>query len=376
MNATRIPSLFALTLVAALSLAAPLARAQTTLTAGDLAIIGVTYDSTPFMVSVVALRDIAAGTVIRISDYSYDPSTAEVSAVSLANLNEGSITWTTGAIAAGSVFRFSISCPVTGVPTVTMLPVNGSFTVNGWTSTAGPASCPSPAGGDNWFIYQGGTASSFSGATFIYAWTNTFGVNYFSVDYPRGTFLTNPPHTATNVSIGLTFLPPSLTNNTNAIALNRDPNDVTSPGYHGDNSVYNGPTYSGTKAQLLTAISTIANWATSETTVYDISSGGAKFPGAVPFTVTVPDTTPPTVVSILRRLPSTTQATTSTSATFRVTFSEAVNAPTTANFAVAAVNSSTITGTIASVTAVSTSIYDVAVTITGGTGEFRLKVID
>ncbi|MEY2882060.1 MAG: hypothetical protein RLZZ15_4440 [Verrucomicrobiota bacterium] len=88
-----------------------------------------------------------------------------------------------------------------------------------------------------------------------------------------------------------------------------------------------------------------------------------------------PDTTPPTVVSIVRQTP-TGQSTTSASLTFRVTFSEAVNAPTTANFAVAAVNSSTITGTIASVTAVSTSVYDVAVTITGGTGEFRIKVID
>ncbi len=90
----------------------------------------------------------------------------------------------------------------------------------------------------------------------------------------------------------------------------------------------------------------------------------------------VADSTPPTVLSIVRRLPSTAQATTSTSATFRVTFSEAVNAPTTANFAVAAVNGSAITGTIASVTAVSTSVYDVAVTITSGTGEFRLKIID
>lgn len=67
-------------------------QAQTTLTQGDLAIIGVTYDSTPYMVSVVALRDIAAGTVIRISDYGYDPSTAEVSATSLGNVNEGTIT--------------------------------------------------------------------------------------------------------------------------------------------------------------------------------------------------------------------------------------------------------------------------------------------
>jgi hypothetical protein len=95
----------------------------------------------------------------------------------------------------------------------------------------------------------------------------------------------------------------------------------------------------------------------------------------VAFLPAVPDTTPPTVVSIVRQTP-TGQTTTSASLTFRVTFSEAVNAPTTANFAVAAVNSSTITGTIASVTTVSTSVYDVAVTITGGTGEFRLKVID
>ncbi len=88
------------------------------------------------------------------------------------------------------------------------------------------------------------------------------------------------------------------------------------------------------------------------------------------------DTTPPTVTSIVRRLPSTAQATTSTSATFRVTFSEPVNTPATSNFAVVAVNASTITGTISSVTPVSTSIYDVAVTITSGTGEFRLKVVD
>lgn len=183
-------------------------QAQTTLTQGDLAIIGVTYDSTPYMVSVVALRDIAAGTVIRISDYGYNPITADVSAASLGNVNEGSITWTTGAIAAGSVFRFSISCPVTGIPTVTMLPVNGTLAVNGWTSTSGPGTCPSPAGGDNWFIYQGGTANSFTGATFIYAWTNTFAAAYFGVDYPRGTFLTNPPHTTTDVTLAYTFPPP------------------------------------------------------------------------------------------------------------------------------------------------------------------------
>ncbi|MCX6853842.1 MAG: hypothetical protein NTV80_02935 [Verrucomicrobia bacterium] len=86
------------------------------------------------------------------------------------------------------------------------------------------------------------------------------------------------------------------------------------------------------------------------------------------------DKTAPTLVSIVRQTP-TSQATTNTSATFRVTFSEAVNAPAASNFAIAAVSSS-ITGTIGTVTAVNASTYDVPVTITGGSGEFRLKVQD
>ena len=91
----------------------------------------------------------------------------------------------------------------------------------------------------------------------------------------------------------------------------------------------------------------------------------------------VADTTAPTVTSIVRQTPSGQALTASTtSATFRVIFSEAVNTPTTANFAVAAVGGSSIVGTVDSVTAVSTSVYDVAVTITSGTGEFRLLVKD
>ncbi len=86
------------------------------------------------------------------------------------------------------------------------------------------------------------------------------------------------------------------------------------------------------------------------------------------------DKTLPTVISIVRQTP-TSQTTSSTSLTFRVTFSEAVNAPVASNFAVAAVSSS-ITGSIGTVTAVNSSTYDVPVTITGGSGEFRLKVID
>lgn len=124
------------------------------------------------------------------------------------------------------------------------------------------------------------------------------------------------------------------------------------------------------------AVDVTASSALNGKTVGFVSLGSQGVFGMVGINAIPPDTTPPTVLSIVRRLPSTAQATTSTSATFRVTFSEAVNAPATSNFAVSAVNSSTIVGSIASVTPVSALIYDVAVTLTSGSGEFRLKVQD
>jgi uncharacterized delta-60 repeat protein len=86
------------------------------------------------------------------------------------------------------------------------------------------------------------------------------------------------------------------------------------------------------------------------------------------------DKTPPTVASIVRQSPGT-QGITGTNVTFRVTFSEGITAPAASNFGIAAV-SGTIVGTIGTVTPVSPSVYDVAATITSGTGEFRLKVVD
>ncbi len=117
-----------------------------------------------------------------------------------------------------------------------------------------------------------------------------------------------------------------------------------------------------------------ANSALNGKTLSFLSQSGQGTFTMMAVNAAVPDTTPPTVVSIVRQTP-TSQATSSTSATFRVTFSEAVNAPAASNFAIAAVSSS-ITGSIGTVTAVNASTYDVPVTITGGSGEFRLKVQD
>ncbi|HEX4264574.1 MAG TPA: FG-GAP-like repeat-containing protein [Verrucomicrobiae bacterium] len=84
------------------------------------------------------------------------------------------------------------------------------------------------------------------------------------------------------------------------------------------------------------------------------------------------DGVPPTLVSILRETPLN-QTVQTTSVVFQVNFSEPVNTPFSGLFRISPVGSSTITGTIASVTGGPQS-YDVTVNITGGTGEFRLTL--
>ena len=134
-----------------------------------------------------------------------------------------------------------------------------------------------------------------------------------------------------------------------------------------------GATANGTTSPI--TVTGLTNGTSYTFTVTATNAGGTGAASVVSSPVTI-DTTPPTVVSIVRLLPSTAQITTNPGATFRVTFSKAVNLPTTGNFAVVAVNGSSITGTVTAVTGVSAGVYDVAVTVTGGTGEFRLKVVD
>jgi predicted outer membrane repeat protein len=88
------------------------------------------------------------------------------------------------------------------------------------------------------------------------------------------------------------------------------------------------------------------------------------------------DKTPPTVLSVTRQTP-TGQTTNNTTVVFRVTYSEPVNltAPAINRFAVMPVGGSTITGTVDSVSGTGDT-RDVTVNLTGGTGEFRLRVLD
>ena len=90
----------------------------------------------------------------------------------------------------------------------------------------------------------------------------------------------------------------------------------------------------------------------------------------------VADGAPPTVVSVVRQSPSTQNlATGTTIVTFRFTFSEPVTNVTAGSFAIENIGGGNVVGNIGAPIPVSTSIYDVPLTITSGAGEFRLKVI-
>ena len=123
----------------------------------------------------------------------------------------------------------------------------------------------------------------------------------------------------------------------------------------------------------VSATSLVANSAYSYK-AYAQNTSGTSYSSVGTFT-TLADMTAPTVVSVVRSAPSA-QAISTSSVTFRVTYSEPVTGVAVGRFVVMPVGGSDIVGTVAGVTPVSTSVYDVAVTVNSGTGEFRLRVQD
>lgn len=245
-----------------------------TLTAGDIAIIGVNFDTPQYELTIVTLAPIAANTQIRISDYWYNESTpntlTNIQSTTGTPLNsEGGILWVpTVAIPQGSVFKIMIAF---GTNTVTGLP--GSVTITGWTDPLITAT-PSNQGGDNWFIYQGSSITNVS--NFIFLWGNASPPTINTFPVTPGFFVTTGSGNINNNVAS--YLPPALTLGTNAIALTVL---STSGGYHGDNNVYVG-TRTGNKATLLTEICKISNWNHDEAITYDINPGGSNFPGSNP----------------------------------------------------------------------------------------------
>ncbi len=176
----------------------------TTLSAGDIAIIGFNFDN-PDELSFVLLTDITAGTEITFTDNGWQ-SSGEFRA------NEGTFTWTAASdFTKGSV----INSDVSGVA------FSGS--------------------GDQIIAFQGLSDTP----TFIYA-LNSEGSGIWQTDA-----------TSSNTSA----LPTGLTNGETAVALDEI-----------DNAVYNGTT-SGTKAELLAAISNKDNWLGSDSDRQTLPTG-------------------------------------------------------------------------------------------------------
>lgn len=251
-------------------------QAQTTLTPGDIAIIGYDYDAVPQRMTIVTLAPINAGTKIYISDLGYDGSA--FSATGLTNNVEGAIEWVTdAAITAGTVFSIGMASANAGT-VVTGLP--GTVTVHGWRqqftmSTVNATNAPSAAGGESWFIYQG--TDYATPVNFIFGWANWASITFGSANG----WVQSPQSIGTNVQVS--YLPSPLVNGTTAISLAWV---TASGGSHGDNNVYTG-IRTGTKAEILHEICDVSKWLTDETTVYDITVGGTYFPGANPvFTIT------------------------------------------------------------------------------------------
>ena len=241
--------------------------AQTTLAAGDIAIVGYdfSYNTTTTApigndnFNIVVLKSIAAGTVINFTSNGWTGS-----AFTSTGTIDGFFTWTvSSAIMAGDVFNFSIANG-TLPATVTVTPSNG--TISGVTSTEFTSTVGfSPSTGNQILIFQGTQGSP----TFIYG-INTNATNVGTTGWVTGTVGNNAAQSA---------LPTGLTNanpfNGTVSAPTALPFTLETARY---NAVYTGILV-GSQGALLTAIGNYANWTATATATapYNLSVGGTYF---------------------------------------------------------------------------------------------------
>jgi len=145
-------------------------RAQTSLSVGDVQILGVTADA-PDSYAFVLWKDIAAGTLIRVTDNSFT-STA---GTTLLSGNENNMTLTFGsALTAGTVIRYQDGVGVT-VSSGTAPTVSGTL--------SGTAN-----GGDQVFLYQG---TSITSGNTAFSGTLLHGFNIADTDWLASGTATN-----------------------------------------------------------------------------------------------------------------------------------------------------------------------------------------
>lgn len=239
------------------------AQAQSTLVPGDIAFVRMNEDNVDAF-SFVALVDLAPGTVVYFAERGWLNTTW------IGN-TESHLKYTApaGGLPAGSVVHVDETA-------ADVLTVTGSGTV----VFAWGTSAFNLASGDQVLAYQTTSATLPTAAanlTFIAGITlndgNGASADYYNDPTTHWTVATyaNTGGTATNKST----LPPGLTNGLNCLSVFPDFNVLASQ----DNVRYNNSVTTGTRAQLLAAISNAANWVYDDITNYPTSSVG-------PFTVT------------------------------------------------------------------------------------------
>ena len=234
---------------------------QTSLTAGDIVVLGWNSDDTgpnqkwAFM----TMRNLQTNTVINFTDNGYDSIAHEFRTGAT---NDGHLQWTVQSpIAAGTVI-YATNTAVNGTTTGVSGQLGGT---TGYFSKAG----------DQLIVYQGTTGTAV-GATFIFA-VNT---GTSTVTYAAGN---GSWQASSNTTLDVqSYKPPGLTSLT-AVALTANTSGTAS-GIYGFNNYYYSGTTSGTKTQLLAAVSNVNNWSGNDGTPYNFTSGSGLYP-ANTFTV-------------------------------------------------------------------------------------------
>lgn len=222
-----------------------LLQSQTTLVAGDIAIIGYNADNIPDNFSFLTLKDLAAGTVINFTDFGWtSESNGFQLSCNVANtsggVTDGAITWT--APVGGVLFGTQVTIVCGGNS-----PSASLGTVVGLQGTANSIFAPpivymslSP-GGDHIFAFQGTLVSP----TLITA---------IGMNGPWDATLTNCEFTSSK-----SVLPAAL-NGTNSMAITTEV----------DNAIYNCSVTTGTASALRTAILNQANWNVDNNTTFTL----------------------------------------------------------------------------------------------------------
>lgn len=214
---------------------ASIARAQTTLSVGD--IIFTSFSSSPSSpvpdtFSIVLLTPISSGTVIYFTDRGYNGSGWQI-----ANINEGTISWTCGsALNTGTEISFhglGAAATINGVPNGTVAQVLGG------SATSGLAFSPS---GDQVIAFQGSGDPSAGGTTYI------AGLHYSDCGITTDAGWDN---TACGIGATRSVMPPGLTSGSSAFWTGA----FKSQGKY----ICNGTPYS-TAAEIRSSVMNRANW--------------------------------------------------------------------------------------------------------------------